>query len=104
MRPADFTRTPPAFGPGVFFPRLRSLPRERDISAMHDPADEDDYERRRRRRFAGAEAERGVWKLRGTAMSREEAIEWMVQYAVEEEMKRRHPERYQDPDDKAGTA
>lgn len=71
---------------------------------MHDPADEDDYERRRRRRFAGAEAERGVWKLRGTAMSREEAIEWMVQYAVEEEMKRRHPERYQDPDDKAGTA
>ncbi|MBX3318249.1 MAG: hypothetical protein KF876_12935 [Nitrospira sp.] len=76
---------------------------------MHDPADEDDYERRkaqRLRRFAGAEnrGEKVVMKLRGTARSREEAIEWMVYYAVEEEMKRRHPDTYQDPDDRAGTA
>lgn len=76
---------------------------------MHDPADEDDYERRkaeRLHRFAGAEngGEKVVLKLCGTAMSREEAIEWMVHFAVEEEMKRRHPERYQDPDDRAGTA
>lgn len=68
---------------------------------MHDPADEDDY---RRRHPAGAEAERGVWKLRGTAMTRKEAIEWMVQFAVEEEMKRRHPDTYRDPDEGAGTA
>ncbi len=71
---------------------------------MHDPADEDDYRRRKRRRFAGAEAERGVWILRGTARTKEEAIEWMIHYAVEEEMKRRHPDTYQAPDDRAGMA
>jgi hypothetical protein len=84
---------------------------------MHDPADEDDY---RRRHPAGAEAnpddkdkkwpdsftdEQGrVWILRGTTMSKEDTIAWMVDYAVEEEMKRRHPDTYQDPDDKAGHA
>lgn len=29
---------------------------------------------------------------------------WMIHYAVEEEMKRRHPDTYQDPDDRAETA
>ncbi len=40
----------------------------------------------------------------GTAPTKEDAIEAMLERAVEAEMKRRHPDTYQDPDDKAGTA
>lgn len=40
----------------------------------------------------------------GTARTKEDAIEAMLERAVEAEMKRRHPDTYQDPDDKAGTA
>lgn len=45
-----------------------------------------------------------VWILRGTTTSEKETIEWMVEYAVEQEMKRRHPDTYRDPDDSAGHA
>ncbi|MDR4468361.1 MAG: hypothetical protein MRJ68_08685 [Nitrospira sp.] len=83
-------------------------PRERDTPPMHDPADENDYGRRKRSASAALPEPRTGGKGRNEITrhgeGREEAIEWMVYYAVEEEMKRRHPERYQDPDDRAGTA
>lgn len=40
----------------------------------------------------------------GTVPSKKDAVEEMLDRAVEDEMRRRHPDTYQDPDDKAGTA
>jgi hypothetical protein len=67
---------------------------------MADP--KDDGKSKRPHTFTDAQGR--VWIERGTAMTKEEAIAWMVEYAVEEEMKRRHPDTYRDPDERAGTA
>jgi hypothetical protein len=66
---------------------------------MVEPKDKDD-----KNSNSFTDAEGRVLILRGKARTKEEAIEWMVHYAVEEEMKRRHPDTYQNLDDRAGTA
>ncbi len=43
-----------------------------------------------------------VWA--GTVPRKKDAVEEMLDNAVKDEMRRRHPDTYQDPDDKAGTA
>ena len=42
--------------------------------------------------------------LLGIVESKEDDVGLMLERAVEDEMKRRHHETYQNPDDKAGTA
>jgi len=79
---------------------LTSLRWKADTRAMDEP--NDDGNSQAPNSFTDAEGR--VWIKRGHAKSKEELIEWMVEYAVEEEMKRRHPDTYQDPDDRAGTA
>ncbi len=66
---------------------------------MADPKDED-----KKNPDSVTDAQGRVWIKRRTAMTKEEAIEWMVECAVEEEMKRCHPDTYRDPDDRVGTA